>query len=182
MNRIILLLVTLLGFGNIAYSQNTSNPIFERDAETTGYRGFVELGYTLGVGDYSMGRAEFLTSHGYQLSPYLFLGAGTGVHYYHTNGADDFVIPVFMDFRANILKGANVPFIGFKAGYTFGLRYPYEDGMGTYIAPTAGIKFMTSAKRSVYLSLGYTLQYGGYFGFSDKVEFGGFSMKIGYEF
>ena len=45
------------------------------------YRGFADLGYTIGLGDYEMGRVEINTSHGYQFSPYVYLGAGLGFHF-----------------------------------------------------------------------------------------------------
>lgn len=33
-----------------------------------GYRGFAELGYGIGVGDYEFGRFSIETSHGYQFN------------------------------------------------------------------------------------------------------------------
>ena len=35
------------------------------------YRGFIDAGYSIGVGDYEFGRFEVNTSHGYQFNPYL---------------------------------------------------------------------------------------------------------------
>ena len=41
-------------------AQNTSR---------NGYRGFVDTGYSVGIGDYDFGRFEVNTSHGYQINP-----------------------------------------------------------------------------------------------------------------
>ena len=45
------------------------------------YRGNVEAGYSVGIGDYDFGRFEVNTTHGYQFNPYIFLGAGAGLHF-----------------------------------------------------------------------------------------------------
>ena len=41
------------------------------------YRGFVDAGYDVGIGDYEFGRFVINTTHGYQFNPYIFLGAST---------------------------------------------------------------------------------------------------------
>ena len=56
-----------------------------------GYRGFAELGYGIGVGDYEFGRFSIETSHGYQFNHYFFLGAGVGFQFsskYETPGME----------------------------------------------------------------------------------------------
>jgi len=44
-----------------------------------GYRGFADLGYTIGTGDFRLDRIEFSTSHGYQILPCFYAGLGVGV-------------------------------------------------------------------------------------------------------
>lgn len=39
-----------------------------------GYRGFIDLGSSIGVGSYKESRLEFSTSHGYQIVPCFFAG------------------------------------------------------------------------------------------------------------
>ena len=150
-----------------------------------GYKGFVDLGYTAGVGDYGTGRVELTTSHGYQFNSYLFVGGGTGFQYYHE--AETFTMPIFADIRANFMKGPIVPFVGFKAGYTFDLS---EDagGLGCYLSPSAGVKLAVSSGVALNLSVGYTAQmvnidyedYSGYY--SGHVTLNGVSFKVGIEF
>lgn len=102
MKKELLLAILLLSFLAIR-SQNISNNC---------YRGFIDAGYSIGVGDYEFGRFEVNTSHGYQFNPYLFLGAGVGFHFmssYETSGMDIPLdvrdektdVPVFANIRCN---------------------------------------------------------------------------------
>ncbi|MFV0332193.1 MAG: hypothetical protein ACK5KL_20575 [Dysgonomonas sp.] len=150
---------------------------YSRDYDITGYRGFVDFGYTIGVGDFDLGRLELLTSHGAQINPYFFIGAGTGVHYYCTDGADEFMIPFFADFRGSFMTGVVSPVIGLKAGYTFDASDSFSS-LGLYIAPSLGVRYMVSDKTALNFSVGYTHQR-----FQDaSVNLGGISFKIGVEF
>ncbi len=59
--------------------------------QSKGYRGFAEVGYGIGVGDYDFGRFSIETSHGYQFNHYIFLGAGLGFQFsskYETKGME----------------------------------------------------------------------------------------------
>lgn len=150
---------------------------FSGDYDITGYRGFVDFGYTIGVGDFDLGRLELLTSHGVQVNPYFFVGAGTGVHYYCTDGADEFMVPFFADLRGSFLTGVVSPVIGLKAGYTFDATDSFSS-LGLYIAPSFGVRYMVSRTSALNLSVGYTFQR--YEDFS--VDLGGISFKLGFEF
>ena len=46
-----------------------------------GYHGFIDVGYTFGVGDYQFNRFEINSTHGYQFNPHIFLGGGLGLHF-----------------------------------------------------------------------------------------------------
>lgn len=66
-----------------------------QDDFNSGYRGFADLGYTIGVGDYEFGRFEISTTHGYQVCPYFFVGAGVSFHFmskYETKGMGDYAL------------------------------------------------------------------------------------------
>lgn len=155
--------------------------------EITGYRGFADMGYTVGIGEWKAGRIEVTTSHGYQFTPYLFMGGGTGIHYYCTDGAEETVVPLFVDFRANFIKGKIVPFARIKAGYSFDTSESFE-GLGFYIAPSAGVKFMVSDNFAINFSLGYTSQLVDsyyedyYYEYSSTENLGGITFKTGFEF
>ena len=56
--RKVLLLFALLLSAISSNAQNTAKNC---------YRGYVDAGYSLGIGDYDFGRFEVNTSHGYQI-------------------------------------------------------------------------------------------------------------------
>lgn len=178
----------------ITKEQITNRPVrstFTTDTSTSGvfqngrgpqkgYRGFVDLGYTIGTGDFGLDRIEFSTTHGYQILPCLFAGAGVGVHYYFD--AEAVEIPIFADLRADLLKHSVCPFIDMKIGYTV-----HED-TGFYFNPMVGVRFAVGAKSAVNFGIGYTMQRieyryvsGGY-SIPDSFNCGGFSIKLGFEF
>lgn len=170
-------------------NQSRSNSVFTngngRTYDIQGYRGFVDFGYTVGVGDFATGRVELTTSHGYQINPYIFIGGGTGFQFYHE--AESVVLPLFADFRANFTNGHIVPFVGIKLGYSFDLSDSFS-GLGFYLNPAVGVKFMLSDKQALNLSIGYTMQSAdayyyssGYF-YSSTENMGGISFKVGFEF
>src|SRR5574344_2475811 len=166
------------------------------------YRGFIDIGYDVGNGDYDFGRFVINTTHGYQFNPYIFLGAGAGFHFmstYETKGSSDIPldireskvdIPVFANGRVNFTKGKFSPLIDIKGG-----TYVTNNG-GRYANASVGCRISTNSKQAINISVGYT---------SEKLEFQtfnkfnsshdmsytrkatnydteGVSPKIGYEF
>ena len=165
------------------------------------YRGYVDAGYTFGIGDYDFGRFEVNTSHGYQINPYLYVGAGVGLHFmssYKTSGMDipldtrdnKVDIPVFANARCNILKGKISPFIDLKGG-----TYVNNNG-GLYVNLSAGCRIATNSKQAVNISVGYTtekLEFQTFSHFTSNYNLNyirkpeiynaeGITLKIGYEF
>lgn len=151
-------------YGNRNYLTRKS-----KSNKRTGYKGFVDLGYTLGVGDWGMDRLEVSTSHGYLFSPYFYAGVGIGVHYYFDS--EECTLPIFAHVRSNLLNNRNSPYIDFRIGYT-----PTETAQGLYMAPSVGYKI-----GSFNVSLGYVMQKVSiYDDWSENC--GGFSIKVGFEF
>lgn len=127
------------------------------------YRGFVDAGYSVGIGDYDFGRFEVNTSHGYQINPYLFIGAGTGLHFmasYKTKDMDipldvrdsKVDIPVFANVRCNFLKKKVSPFVDVKGG-----TYVTNSG-GLYVNASAGCRFSINEKQAINISVGYATE------------------------
>ncbi len=154
----------------------------------SGYRGFVDLGYSFGVGDYATDRLEFSTSHGYQFNPYFYLGVGAAVNYYHD--ADVASIPLFVNPRVDIPTNSVIsPFVDLKVGYTVS-----DNVEGFYLAPSIGARFNLQNNMGVNFSLGYTLQktdgyyyytdyYGNYgYDYLGKVNHGAITLKLGFDF
>lgn len=123
---------------------SSSNP----GGTQVGYRGFIDLNYTIGVGDFSIDRMGVSTTHGYQFCPYFFLGAGVGVDYFSKNEA--FSVPFFADLRTDILNNTITPFIDFKIGYSVG------DARSLYMSPSIGCRFGCGKNSAVLISIGYT--------------------------
>lgn len=145
--------------------------------DIAGYRGFLDFGYSFGTSDYKSDRLELSTSHGYQFNPYLFIGGGVGIHY-HTD-ADLFFMPIFVHARANFLKNDITPFFDFKIGYSV------FDGMGFYLSPAIGCSFnMGEGNNRLFFMLGYSMQKAEieYYRYTENVNLGAFSLKVGFEF
>ena len=141
-----------------------------------GYKGFVDLGYTFGIGDWGIDRLELSTSYGYQFNPYIFVGAGVAANYYFD--AECFGLPIFVHVRGNIFDNKISPYIDFKIGYS-----PLEDVKGMYMVPSVGCKI-----KSFNVSIGYVMQkveyyyYDSYYFIEGSENCGGLSLKVGYEF
>ena len=106
MKKIAILLAATMAFAINSNAQSMQS----------GYKGHVDTGYSIGIGDYDFGRFEVNTTHGYQVNPYIFLGAGTGLHFMSSYKTGDMEIPldvrdskvdipVFANFRSNFTKG-----------------------------------------------------------------------------
>lgn len=128
-----------------------------------GYRGFADLGYTFGVGDYDFGRIEISTTHGYQVNPYFFVGGGVGFHFmesYKTAGMEYALderkskvsIPLFADFRGSFSKRKFAPFVDLKLGYFV------TNNDGFYGNISAGCRMALKGKPGISLSIGYTYE------------------------
>ena len=166
-----------------------------------GYRGYADLGYTIGVGDYEFGRFEISTTHGYQVNPYFFVGAGVGFHFmskYETKGMEipldvrdsKVSIPLYVDFRGTFMKTKFAPFVDVKLGHFL------TNHDGFYANASAGVRMKTVGKQAVSLSIGYTfekLEFETFERFTShtsmnytrdprKLDTEGISIKLGYEF
>ncbi|MBG0859396.1 MAG: hypothetical protein IQL11_07810 [Bacteroidales bacterium] len=120
-----------------------------------GYKGIVELGYQLGVGEYTLDRLKLNIINGYQISTYLSVGLGTGLRYYLNS--NKVLIPVFADFRANFMNKNLSPYFSFGIGYSLDADYHFE-GAGMIINPAAGVNYKISDKLTMNFGLGYELQ------------------------
>ena len=122
--------------------------------EAKSYRGFTDLGYSLGVGEKSedFDRFTLSTTHGYQLDDMFFVGAGIGFEY--VRDAAVALAPIYADVRMDIpLRSRNIkPFVDAKIGYAAG----QVDGF--YFAPTVGVRVPVKFVKAMNFGLGYKLQ------------------------
>jgi hypothetical protein len=141
---------------------------YNNTSNQTSYKGFVDLGYTIGVGVWGLERLELSTSHGFQFNPHLYVGAGIAANYYFN--AEAIGLPIFAHVRGNILNNSISPYVDFRIGYS-----PLKEVQGLYMNPSIGCKI-----HSFNVSMGYVMQR-----VTDEylsINCGGFSIKIGYEF
>lgn len=158
---------------------------FDEDAIEVGYRGFAEFGYTLGVGDGDgFDRVNVLTSHGYQIIPQFFIGAGVGLNYYYDS--ENVSIPLFAHLRSDFLDNDITPFAEVRVGYSV------ADVKGFYLNPAIGCRFSVSDNLALNVSVGYTMQkhdlvgYTYNYGFlgegTKKINIGGLDFRVGIDF
>ncbi|MDR1746939.1 MAG: hypothetical protein LBR49_06675 [Tannerella sp.] len=143
-----------------------------------GYKGFVDLGYSVQSGDNGVNRLEVSTSHGFFLNPYCFLGGGVGVHYFHyVDNLDDgiFEIPVFTHFRCHFIDSKASPFADVKLGYSV-----YDD-TGVYFAPSVGLRIATGNSGGFFFSLGLSRQYINSY-YNSTFHSDAISFKCGWDF
>lgn len=129
--------------------------ILDNSGLKPGYKGIVELGYQIGMGEYGLDRLKFNLVNGYQINPYFSVGIGTGLRYYFNSKAA--LIPVFSDFRANFMDNKVSPFLSLGFGYSFNASNNFK-GIGILLNPSAGVSFKVSNKSSVNIGIGYEIQ------------------------
>lgn len=148
----------------------------------TGYRGFVDLNWTAGVGDTSGADCiGVLTSHGYQINPYIYTGLGVGINYFYNGTAVN--IPIFANIRSDILEDRiATPFVDLKIGYSV------LDAEGFYLSPSIGCRIRAKRGLAFNVGVGYTLQkykfaiFDGYDYYGGNLNLNGISIRFGVEF
>lgn len=168
-----------------------------------GYHGFADVGYCYCDASLDPTTIDITTSHGYQFSPYIFLGAGIGFDFTGTAESGDIDghpflkreanvdIPVFFNGRLNFTKTKVVPFLDIKAGayvnngsglytnFMVGCRFPLSDNSGLSISVGGKIASMTI--QNLKMSTGkYT--YSLYYEDEKNHQFTYYVLKIGYDF
>lgn len=128
-----------------------------------GYRGFVEWSSnvrseTFGVLDIhgNLGTERqgtfytgLTTSHGYQIDPTFFIGAGIGME--RCGKMDNWIVPIFVQGRADLRFGKFTPFGDIRLGANL------AEGTGFYFSPSVGYRFNWGRKTGINLGVGLTL-------------------------
>lgn len=104
------------------------------------YRGFVDIEGGIPVVMFSIYTFGLETSHGIQLLDWLFLGAGVAAH---TQTFKELRMPVFADFRVDIINHSITPYVDVRAGYDMmniiNPQYPASQS-GFYLNPNIGCR------------------------------------------
>ena len=126
-----------------------------------GYRGFFDLEYYKSIDAISRNHYGISTSHGYQVKPWLFVGAGAGIKLSHKKHYENFdrppkdfyMFPVFADLRLDLLKNKFSPFLDCRVGYTLG-----NQAYGVMLNPSLGCRIGLVNRLAANISLGYSMQ------------------------
>lgn len=169
----------------------------------SGYRGFVEGGYSINTGaTIDVNFLELNTIHGYQTLPQLFFGVGIGFHSAsdikknyidgipHWKREGKLETPIFADIKWTIQNRRITPYVDLRLGHYA------SNGSGIYGSIGAGCRFALNNKSAIYGQLAYTIQklefeesymviksYSYYWNYKTKEDnFNSISVRIGYDF
>jgi hypothetical protein len=120
-----------------------------------GYRGIVELSYGLKTGKYGLDVANFNFVNGYQLSPNMFVGVGTGFKYFTESKFT--LIPLYADFKYRFLNQKVSPMFGFSAGFSFNPNNGFE-GEGFLFNPCIGAQIKGPQNMRFNIGINYQTQ------------------------
>lgn len=124
-----------------------------------GYRGFIDWNNSITHIDRSATGPLWhdayyvggTTTHGYQINPTWFVGAGIGLLYNPTE--QSYTFPLYAEGRADLVFGRFTPFVDARIGYQFS-----DIGNGIYFSPTVGYRLGLSQKCGLNLGVGLTLR------------------------
>ncbi len=145
-----------------------------------GYKGFADMAFGAGLGEFGDNVFSISTTHGYQFNPYVFIGAGVALNAYLDY--ETIYMPIYADARFNFINKRISPFVSTKLGYSV------ADGTGLCHATDFGASFLFKKKFGLNVSMGYAIQqaemfyYTGYSYDNDTEILGNISFKVGFEF
>lgn len=149
---------------------------------TAGYKGYVDFGYTIGIGTYARDRLTVSIVNGVQFNPYLFFGLGAALNLYPRG--EEIGIPIFANVRGHFIKRNVAPFLDLRVGYS-----PLVDATGFYLSPSLGCRLGLSERVGLNVSVGYEAQEAdvivGYDNGLSQVKsrgIGGVSLKVAVDF
>lgn len=155
------------------------------------YRGFVDGVFLSGNdGVYTgmnMRGGGFTTTHGCQINRHIFVGGGLGYYrmsfdeesrgsyYWGTDYSYD-VVPVFSNFRYQILANRISPFIDVKLGTAV------SDDAGLYFSPSTGVRIGLSGRTGLNITLGYTAMQGFVYDDDENKVTHSLNLSVGIDF
>ena len=150
---------------------NITHETKKKNYDTSKFRGFIDLGYSLGMGAPRNDYWLVETSFGYEFTPHYYLGLGVGLHNFeakvgsypmrydltvpeHINPDWKYpFIPVYVEGRYHVKsENGNTPFVSLKLGATF------INHAGFFASPTLGYHLASNRVFSFNVGRGYALQ------------------------
>ena len=150
----------------------TEEPIQERSNSKRTYGGIFEMGYAIGVGYYGMNNRSVNFINSIKYSPYFSFGLGIGIRHYNIMYyklpdrnlvSSEVQVPVFLDFRTNLLNNELSPYIALGLGGSLGARARgWSDwdikGEGFLLNLSGGIRLKISEKSAMIAGIAYEMQ------------------------
>lgn len=122
-----------------------------------GFRLIFDVGYQYQFEPFftNINRVKFNIAGNYQFNPYISMGVGLGVRYYHSHNS--FLFPLTYNFRARLLESKFSPYFSIGVGYTF---FTSEGPalLGLSLNPEFGLSYRVSEKIELHLTFGYEMQ------------------------
>ena len=119
-----------------------------------GTRGFVDLGYGIGIYGSAESNITLLGSYGWQVAEPLFAGVGIGFNYYHDFGDGHLAMPIFGHVRYDLKTSSKYsPFADVKLGYSPKIN----EIKGLYFSPGFGCR-LNLGRLAFNVGLYYVLQ------------------------
>ncbi|MBQ1696772.1 MAG: hypothetical protein II075_02710 [Bacteroidales bacterium] len=115
---------------------------------TKGFRLFVDFSYMNQMNYYTCSALSYSVSFGWQFLPQFYAGAGLAsqiyIDYWYYGFRQDTPelyaqLPMFFDFRYDVMPGKIAPFADFRIGYALSADES-NDYSGFYLNPSAGIR------------------------------------------
>lgn len=140
------------------------------------YQAEVDLGYSLGIGDWALDRVNFEVINGIRVNNYFSTGIGVGIDYY--TDAECWYMPITVNAKGYLpVSNKIAPYVSLDAGYGIGFN---DNPSGFYLSPALGLEVIHKIKFQV----GYNLQRISEKILGMKVEgnLGAIQFKVGYIF
>lgn len=122
---------------------------------TVKYRGEVDCGYSIGVGDFGpvASRVNLHTVQGAQFGEYFSAGLGLGLDFYHDLD-NDLMLPIYLNLKGSLPVSEKVsPYLSFDIGAGVGVTEGVSGLSGLYMTPAIGVKV-----HKFKVQFGYSLQ------------------------
>ena len=162
------------------------------------YRGIIELGYALGLGDYWISNFRFNLINGIMVGRSSSVGLGIGYRRYFTESFADrklyspvSQVPVFLDLRTSFTTKKVTPYLALGLGGSASFIKESSDSVttrheGFYFCPSGGIWLNLSERFALFAGIAFEMQRLEYILLSDDSHFkknsGSLSLNIGIAF
>lgn len=148
-NKVMKKLLVLTVFMSAFVSTFAQSDFRDREGE---YKAFVDVGLSVSVADKeSFTNASLTTSHGIQVNPAVFCGAGVGADVLHSSKSKkaQITVPIFVQLRYNFTENVISPYVDVKVGYMC------VDKKGLFTEPSFGVSMPVKDHFAINFGIAY---------------------------